>query len=524
MRTTLSRPRLARPTWLWLAPPAVFAVVLVAHDNLAVVVAVVVGGGFVLVVQRRVEVAASALLVAVLFNSVGLPVLFRLGVPAPAVQAASLWKEGLVAGCLVGVVARRSWRRPDAIDVAALAYVAIGTLYLLVPEAFLGHGPGSSLSLYDRGLGWRSDVFYVVAFLVFRHLHLDRAVVDRIMRRVLGATVVTGLVGIFEFVWPSAWNRLAVHVIGVTTYRHLVLHQQPSSQFNLDSILTYEYLGGHQFLRIGSLLFDDIVVGFVFAVGLGIAAEIVARGKAPAWVWASLPVLAVALLLTQTRSAIVAGALATAFALRHRAGKSLAGRDRLAKVLAAVVVVTLPIAVAAGLLSRFTSDTGANTTHASSYRAAVEIMVHQPLGRGLSTAAGGGLLVAQQQDTIDTTSPAVVTESQYLQEGTQLGVAGLAAYLAVVVMTTLALSRRRGGDRLALAPAAMSNVAVGVAVGALTTQPFVSVEVALLFWCLAGLALGVVDQTAGARPGPGGRGVPVAGAGPGSTMPAVPAF
>jgi O-antigen ligase len=477
---------------VWLIPLVVFGLFWAEVDHLAAIVAVVVAGGYFFVIQRRVTTAITVLVVLILFNSALLPLLYKAGLSASVVQAASLWKEGIVAGSALALVRRQSWHRLDALDVAALAFLAVGTAYLLVPGLFV-HGSGASLSLYDRALGWRSDVLYVAVFLIFRHLHLGRAVVDRIFRRVVVAVSVVAAIGIFEALFSSTWNHFAVKDLGVTTYRYLVLHEQPSAQFNLNDVRTFALLHGHPILRIGSVLFDYIAVGFVFAIGLGIAAEMLARGNAPRWVYGCVPLIGAGLLLTQTRSAIFAGIVAVAFALRRREGKRLGDRARFARVLAVLLIVSLPIVLATGLLQRIGSAPTSNALHQSRVSAALNVIKENPLGQGLATAGGGGGAIVLMQRTTFGTVP-LISESQFLQVGTELGVLGLASYAAMVVLLLRHLLRRREIDRLSQAPAAMSSIAVGTFAGVLVTQAFVSVELAFVFWGLAGLAAGVADQ------------------------------
>ncbi|MDQ2754860.1 MAG: O-antigen ligase family protein, partial [Actinomycetota bacterium] len=441
-----------------------FLVVWLAHDHLAVLVAALVGAGYLLLIERNAATAATVLFLGVVFNIVALSVLFRIGVPASVVQAASLWKEGVVGGCLLAVLHRHAFRRPDAIDLAAGAYVALGTLYLFVAGLSHGNVGGAHLSLYDRSRGWVSDVLYVAAFLTFRHLRLGRTVVDTVFRRVLIVTVTTAVIGIFEAIFSAPWNYLAVKILGVTTYRHVVLHEHPSAAFRLDDVRVY---GAHQIIRIGSVLFSYISIGFVFAIGLGIAAELVARGRTPRWIAVSMPILGVALLLTQTRSAIIAGVLATVFALRRRSGKSLAARARLARALAVVLVVVLPVIIASGALGRFSAAGRSNADHLKSLHTAVDVMTANPMGLGLSTAAGGGQVVQQEAAT----STLIVSESQYLQVGTQLGFVGLILYLLLLAVLLRRLLRRDSDDPAGAAAGAMSNVAVGVLVGAIVTIP-----------------------------------------------------
>lgn len=480
----------------WLVPVALFAGIVIDVNALSAIVATATAVGYLLVVRRRPATAVSVLLVLILFNPVMLPLLFKVGGSASLVKAASFWKEGIVVGALLALVGRGPRRRLDALDVVAVAFLVLSTIYLLAP-AVVG-AAASSFSLHSRALGWRSSSLYVVAFLVLRHLRLGRAVVDQILRRVLVAIVVAAIVGIFEAVFSSTWNHLAVDDLGVTMYRHVVLGQQPGGLFSLHDVRTYGTVNGHEILRIGSVLFDYVGMGFAFAIGLGIAAELAARGRGRPWAHLSMPVLGIALLLTQTRSAFVAAVIAVLFALRSRAGKPSVQRARFARILAVAIVVTVPIVAATGALHRFSGDKGSNALHQSRAQAALSIMVHQPLGRGLGTTSGG---VAAADQSLTANSPKVIaTESQYLLVGTQLGVVGAGLYVAIVLLALRRVLRRRPDDAKSLAPSAMSNVAVGVAVGAAVTQPFVTIEVAFMFWGLLGLAVSVADQDSDRAP------------------------
>lgn len=484
--------------WLWLVPILLFAVVWQEAGHLSAVVAALAALAYLALVQRRPVAAVEVLLLGILFNTVGLSIAFKVGLSVSTVKGLSFWKEGVVVGALLALWTRRPLRRFDALDIAAIAYVVLGLAYLLAPHLLVGNAAGSSLSLYARALDWRNDVFYVGVFVVFRHLRLGRHAVDRLLERVLMVVSGVAALGIVEAILPDTWNRVAVHDLGVTAFEHLVVGDQPSAAFSLTDVRSYTAVNGHLVLRIGSVLFDYLAVGFVFALGLGIAADIIARRRARWWVYAVMPVLGIALLLTQTRSAVIAGIVATVFALRHRSGKSVARRAVLARVVAILLLVGTPFIAGSGTLLRFVSAPHSNTAHKNSFVNGITVLEHNPMGRGLGTSAGGAQLLGGQQQAGG--QPTVIlTESQYLQIGSQLGVAGLALYLAVVLLLLRRLLHRRDDDPPALAPSAMSNVAVGTMIGLLFTQAFVNLELAVLFWGCAGLAVGVVDDLSDRR-------------------------
>jgi hypothetical protein len=133
-------------------------------------------------------------------------------------------------------------------------------------------------------------------------------------------------------------------------------------------------------------------------------------------------------------------------------------------------------------------------THRDAASIGISVMEHDPLGRGLSTAAGGGQLVANRTTTTATTS-VLVTESQYLQVGTQIGVAGLALYLGLVLLLLRHLMRR--GASADANVRALATAVAATAVGVVFLQPFTDPEVAWTFWGVAGLAAGVADSLGG---------------------------
>jgi hypothetical protein len=459
---------------------------------------IVLGILLVVYVSRHPEGALNALLIIVPFSIFILAGLFRIGVPHAIVRPLGQWKELLIVGIIVASARRfrASGRRPDAVDWVAIAFVAIGSAYLIVPKLFVGTAVGSQLTLTQRELGWRGDVLYVLLFLAFRHLLLPGETVERIMRRVLVAGSVCAGIGVFEFFFSNLWNKIAVTWFAVPRYLNVVLGIQPSATFNLYNVNHVGHIAGHSYVRVGSVFLDFLGIAFYFAICLGIAAELIARGRARPWVYLSIPLLGTALLMTQTRAGILAGGVALLVALRPQIGRLTEARIRFGIVLGAVAIVIFPIVLLTHVGARFTGDSASNKSHQNSYRNGISIVEHAPLGRGLATAAGPG----QQISFTDKTGKSanyVTTESQYLQVGVQLGVLAMADYILLFFLVVRLLHQdHRGADQRGrfASPSAMRNGVIALALGGLVLQPFTTFAVAWTLWGLAGLAAGVVDR------------------------------
>ena len=471
----------------WVAPLVAVAFARARPSEVGTATGVIAVLSIVVAAARFPRPAAVTLVAAVPLDLYGMAGLYQLGLTRAELSPLRFWPEAalLGLGLAASVAFLRSDRRLDALDGAAIAYVALGTAYLLVPRILLDQGLGTHINFYGRELGWRSDVMYVAVLIVGRRLPLGpkRAeATSTIMRVVIALGVVMAALGLFEFADPSAWNHFATSVLQVPEYQQQVLKTVIPGTSNTD-ILVYSRVGGHRFVRVGALLQYESL-GFYLAICLGLCAEIVARGRARRWGTPLMAVLALALFLTQTRSAILAGAIAVALVFLARPGRRSEGQARIGLAVSAVLIVADVLFLVLGIGSRIAGNHQSDTVHAASFSSGLHVFLHHPFGRGLATAAGGGQEVLLK----GLSGGYVITEDQWLQIGTQLGIIGLVLYISVAV---LSLWRLRQADRPALiAPAGLENTMIGVLIGAAFLQPFINPAVSITLFLIVGICIG----------------------------------
>ena len=478
--------------WLpWIAPLLAAAFARAAPSEVGRATGLIALAAMVVAATRFPRGAAIALVVALPLDLYGMAGLYQLGVGREVLRPLRFWPEAILLGLGLAAAASflRSARRIDFLDLVAIAYLVLGTAYLLVPRLLVGDGLGSRISFYGRELGWRSDILYVMVLIVARRLPLgDRraGASSQLMRVVIGAGAVLAALGLIEFAVPSAWNHLATSVLRVPDYQQQVLNTITPGTSSTD-ILVYSRVGGHRFVRIGALLQYESL-GFYLAICLGLAAELVARGRARRWGTPLMALLALALFLTQTRSAILAGAIAVALVFVARPGRRPEGQARIGFAVSAVLIVADILFLALGVGSRIGGNRVSDTAHASSFSSGLHVFIHHPFGRGLATAAGGGQEVLLK----GLTGGYVVTEDQWLQIGTQLGIIGLGLYIATCLLSLRQLHR---ADRPALiAPAGLESTLIGVLIGATFLQPFINPAVSITFFLFIGMCIGPPER------------------------------
>lgn len=464
-----------------LAPTCVLAVTAVGGRSATVLLLeLLVGVLLVTVLARRPDRALLLMLAYVPLQQVLLALLLSAGGPVPLVKALGLVKEVVVLALVVAAVQRGDRRRLDLVDVLGLVYVGLVTVYLLAPLVLPGVFVDLPFSV--RGLAWRLDALYVVAFLAARRVPLP----DRFLRTagivVTGVGLVAAGCALLEFLAPELWSSFLIKVAHIRLYRALVFGDIRPPTDELAHIL----VGGRDVVRVGSIALSPLSLGFMMLVPLAFCLEraLGVRGRGVHLATAGL--LGMAVVATLTRSALLGVLVVIAVTLRVGVTRLRPGRIQLGVALALAAVLIAPLAGSSTVVERagstFSGDESAEG-HRLSSLGALEAIVRQPLGRGLGTnpSTGARFEVAQR----------VTSENAYLQVGAELGIATMIAFTLLLLAILRALRRRAAHD-----PGGGSGASVLLAAGAalaaggLFLHVWLDLPTALTFWSLAGAALG----------------------------------
>lgn len=491
---------LADERWTWILPILCYFLVERELHRAYTLIEAVIGLGFVLLVARFPYRALTALVIFLPFEQITFAWLLRLGFPAHVLRGLGFWKEGVVVGLTIVALRKivRQHHRWDWIDKVVLSYLVLGLVFLFVPALFLASTEaGAHLSFYTRELGWRTDALYLGLFVVGRHLRIDPRQLDALGRRTVGAGVAVSLIGIYEFIRPSSFNRFLVHTVRLGQYQQRVLHSASDQGTNL---LVYAS-NGH--VRVGSVFVGYLFCGPYLVVILALAIERAVRIGSRLSIIAILVTLT-ALSFTQQRDSIIGGVVVIAFGLRRQIGRSLVHRIRLSSMLLLGAISTLPILALGGLLHRFVSSHGSNSGHQNRVIQSFHVMLANPFGRGLSTGAGAG----QSAVTRGLVSAGTVLgpENQFLLIGTELGFLGLLLYAAsaVAIFRSLRTGLATEEETAAVTAAGLRTAMLGLVVPCMVSQPFINVALDFPLFALLGAAAGSLDAIR--QPSPKGSG------------------
>lgn len=482
----------------WLAALVTIWVVLLSPRHVVSAGTAIVGllgVGVVVLAARHPDRSLLILIVLLPFQALILARLYAAGVPASIVRHASAWKEALALGVVLagarGFYA--SGRRADKVDRLALGFVALAAVYLLLGPTIV---PGAPSSMSVRLLAFRQDAGFVLVLLGARHAPLPPGFMARAGRATLAVATVVGAVCIFEALDSSGWNRFVVNTVKYTRYESEVLNTKP---LNYNDIRIYGTIGGTQIVRAGSVFLSALTCGFYLVLGFAVGLERTVRGRSSPLLIVSLALIGAGLLLTQTRSAILAALIVAFLAFQPSAGRRRHWRTQLGILVAALALMAVPAVVSTGLAHRV-AGTGnsadqSSASHVSALATGLHTLEHHPLGLGLGTSAGTGQRFATQ------TAAPVIPENNYLELGIELGVLGTLVFVALTVALLLALRRAARQVPEGALSAAMAAVA-GLAVAALFLQPWIDFSVDWTVWAIAGAALGaarLAPVTAAAR-------------------------
>jgi hypothetical protein len=496
MQTTLHRPprptRRRRVPRTWLIPivfTALLRVVLqlgLLNPYQLVALALAIPG--IIVLSRHPGLALRLLVIILPFQLVITSLLYKVGVAGPLVRMAGLWKEGAAASIVVAalVAMRRTRARLDLLDGLALAYVALGTGYMVLPELFIGDAIGTSLSMDVRFIGWRTMVLPVLLLFAARHVRFPSGELARILNVAMRVGIALGAIALFEFVASSTWNRLMVDWIGVNRFRVEVLEVLPQAlNYRLDDVRTYGEVAGREFVRVGGPMVSYLQLSFGLLIAGGLLFERAIRGLLSFWATVGIALVGTGLLLTQTRSSIVGGALLAVAVLRPGAGRSETSRVRYTILAGAAALLIVPLVLGSGMGDRFTSgDSSSDSNHDESFDRAFEVVRANPMGRGLATGAPAGAANVPES---------IIAENHFLDVGIQLGWLGMGLFVAILLalIRTLFRSSTTSRDPTAqLGLLGMRNAVIALLVPCWYLHPLNNNEVSWILFALAGAALG----------------------------------
>ncbi|MEY2565794.1 MAG: hypothetical protein QOE35_323 [Actinomycetota bacterium] len=486
--------RWPRPaTTVWALPVAVYYFVRHSQDGaLERGVAVLLAVGALALVRRHPGRALLVLLALLPFQVVILSYLLKLGVPEAVIRPLGSWRDLIILG--LALAAYRDFvnagRRLDTLDKLALGYIVLVTAYLLMPDVFVRGATdtflGAPKDWETRLLAYRIDIGFVLLFLAARHATALEHVRDRAMRVVIVTGAVVAAVAIYEFSFSSSWNTFAIQTLQVPLYSFRVLHTVPA---DWGDIRHYVFIGGSKVVRPGTTFFDPLHAAFYLLAPLACGVELITRNKAR-WALLTTSLIAVALLMTNVRSAVIGAVVIVAVAVRQRSGRTSANRVRVATLLALGMLLLVPVAASSGFSSRSSqaTDTSDDSTsaHLAGFWNGVHALGDDPLGRGLGTQPGVGDRFRVQTK--------VTSEDAYLQVGNELGIPTMIVF--IILIGVLLRSLRRAADiawDVPLASAART-AAWGLVVGGLFLHVWLYYGASFTMWGLAGMALRAAES------------------------------
>jgi hypothetical protein len=441
----------------------------------------------VLIAAQRPDLSLIGLIIFLPFQGLVLAKLFAWGMPGSIVGHLGAWKEALALGIVIAGVRNlmTTGRRLDAVDRLALAFVAFTALYAALQPSILPSAPSTSSI---RLLGFRETGGFVLLLFGARHAPLGPRFAQRAGRAVLVVGAIVAAIGVYEAIFSSAWNRFVVQTIKYPRYEAGVLHTYPAHP---SDIRVYGIVGGARVVRIGSVFLNQLSCGWYLILPFAVGLERAVRRTASPLVLMATIVIGAALLLTQTRSAIL-GALVVAFlAFQPAAGRPRHWRIQVAILLTGLAILAVPAALGTGLANRVQSagnqSDQSTAGHVSGFSSGLDTIGRHPLGLGLGTGAGTGQRFAVQND--------VIAENNYLEVGDELGILPMLIFAALTVVLILRL-RRVSRERFDPLVTAVWAAGLGLAVAAWFLQTWSNFAVAWTYWGVAGAVFSMARQRA----------------------------
>lgn len=456
--------------------------------------AVVAGAGAITLAARFPGVGLCVLLGFVPLQQIVVGWMYKHGMPTSLAKDLGYIKDAMVAGIVVAALlksrdAHRHARAHahrwtlDFLDKCAAVYVAIATIYLVLP--FLVPSALGGQPFQIRLNAWRLDCLFVVLMVAARRVQFSSRAFQAARVTIVSVGILMLIVAAWESASPGGYNHFLQSTIGYPKYQVDVLKVMPPQDANY---VIYNMIGGLKIQRVGSLFADSLELGFFMLIPLGLCVERLGIRRPSTFSLIGLGAAVATVVLTETRSAILGAGIAIVLAVRLAFRNLAPGRYRLAVLVALAAVIAVPFSANSvfqhRLSSTFNSSGNAsNSGHSYNSITAAKDIIRQPQGKGLGTNPATG----QHFHTSNLT----VSENSYLQVGTELGAVAMFAFVGMYLaaLTRLRREARGRGERASMA-AGIWLAGWALFVGGWFLHVWTLFPVSLAFWGLGGAAMG----------------------------------
>jgi hypothetical protein len=425
--------------------------------------------------SRAPRWALYVLIVGLAVHNLAMALLWRAGVRGGLLTLVAAWKDVLLLGALVVLVASARGVRPRIllVDLLALAFAGFVVLYAAIPQAWLGGGAGAKGIAYAA----RHDLLPVGGYFLGRGVRLASGERDRLCRVVLWTAAGVAAFGLIDvYLVPLSWWR------GAAGWYRDQLGLRYFGLSGLPENFVYNAGNGIVYRRLTSTFLSPLATAYLLVVAL----FLIPLRRPVGYALAAL--IFAAVLWTHTRAALVAlVAGLIVLAVVRRSWRHVAF---------AVIVVVVGVAFVSGYdhfapRTHFTktelrqqeenaakhpdashdataADESSTSEHLSSLREGIRTVLRHPWGYGL----GNSGVTAERTKVTPRAG-----ESTYTELGVETGLLGALCFLAWSFAILWRLLRRVPW----LAAAFVAVLVIGIQTDVIGV-PWIAVVV----WALAG--------------------------------------
>lgn len=431
---------------------------------LLVPIALVVTASLAAVTWRYPGQALVVLVLLLPFYPIIFGELARDGVPVAALGYLRYWKEVILLTLAARSASRLRVDQLDLVDQAAIAFLGLVAIYIVLPI-----GP----EIYVRLLGGRQLASFILIFLAARHSGMNPLMMRWVEIAILAAGAIVAAIGLWNYFRPDDF-AIWISSTGAFQWQTEVLGAAGPQGV----VIFHTIAAGHVVVRAGSIFLNPLSAAFFLLVPLGIVIGRAAAGQLQRLELAVGALCGAGVIVTVTRTAIVAVPVMIAVAL-------LAGRrpGRVAVWWLVGAALLYPLVDSVGLAHQLSSalDTGSISTagHLSALQQDLAATLSHPLGSGLGTGGSQGQRFA--------VAGAITAESWYFQVAIEVGFLGMVLFIALLGQVLAGLWRRASIGEAAAVPALCALS--GLAAGGFFLHSFDNLHTSYPAWALAGLAV-----------------------------------